>query len=817
MWAICKKEWTQYFNGLTGYLIIGFYLMINGLFLFVLPNYNIFDFGYASLQAYFDFAPWFLLLLVPAITMRSFSEEYKQGTYEILRSLPIRPIQLVAAKFMGALLIVLAAILPTLLYAIAIDNLSAVGGLDWGATLGSYFGLICLAAVYTMVGVFASSASKNPIIALLLSIAISILLYQGFDWMSDLSFFQNGFDYYIQQLGLSNHYLNVSKGVLATKDIIYFLSFIFLFSIGSVEQINGKVKYLIVFVSVIAFNYVAAIFPAQMDLTKDNRYTLSENSKNIIKEIGVPVKIHLYLGGDIPTHYKKIAQSTIALLGRLKQLNPQHITWQLEVPNKLYTDTALYQFYDSLSSMGVPIERIQNADEATDKMVEQLIVPSALVQVEGLKPFVIDLRSSKKFFKPYNVVKDIPTEDIEASANAAEALLEYKFIQAIYLLNRTNIPQMSYLVGNGEPIDLTVNDMGTAVQNQYRLSVFDLKTGYPDASKIKTLVIVKPTKPFTDIDKLKLDQYVMSGGNIIWAIDKLYAEYDSLQKSDGSYVAFDRGLGLDDLLFKYGVRINSNLVQDLNCAKLPIVIGKQPNGAPMIQRFPWPYYPFLYGNENSAISQNMDRVLSLFPSSVDTLATKGIKKTILLSTDTNSRIISTPNLVSLNSVKDESELKSFHKNNIPVAVLIEGNFASLYANRISASMQDSIKINTGKDFLSKGAMLSKQIVMTDADIITNKVSANSNGEMEPMPMGMLPYEEFQFANKSFYLNAISYLNEPAGLLDSRNKTIVLRLLDKQKLATSKLYWQCILLIAPLLLLVLFFSIWTRYRKGQFAL
>jgi ABC-2 type transport system permease protein len=132
MWAICKKEWTQYFSGITGYLIIGFYLLINGLFLFVLPNYNIFDFGYASLQAYFDFAPWFLLLLVPAITMRTFSDEYKQGTYEILKTLPVRSSQLAASKFMGALLIVVAAILPTLFYAVAIDNLSAVGGLDWG-------------------------------------------------------------------------------------------------------------------------------------------------------------------------------------------------------------------------------------------------------------------------------------------------------------------------------------------------------------------------------------------------------------------------------------------------------------------------------------------------------------------------------------------------------------------------------------------------------------------------------------------------------------------------------------------------------------
>ena len=816
MWAICKKEWTQYFNGLTGYLIIGFYLMVNGLFLFVLPNYNLFDFGYASLQAYFDFAPWFLLLLVPAITMRSFSDEYKQGTYEILRTLPVRPMQLVTAKFMGALLIVSASILPTLLYAFAIDNLSAIGGLDWGATLGSYVGLFSLAAVYTMVGVFASSTSKNSIIALLLSIVISILLYKGFDWISSMSIFQNGFDFYIQQLGLSNHYQNVSKGVIATNDIIYFFSFLFLFLIGTIEQIKGKVKYLFVFISVIFFNYLATIFPTQIDLTKDSRYTISDHSKNIIKEVSVPVKIHLYLGGEIPAHYKKIAQSTLALLNRIKQINPQHIAWQLEVPNKMYKDTSLYQFYDSLSKMGVPIERIENAETETDKRVAQLIVPAALVEVEGLKPMAIDLRSSKKFFKPYNVVKDIPTEDVEASANAAEALLEYKFTQAIYLLNRTTVPQISYLVGNGEPIDLTVNDIGVAVKNQYRLSVFDLKSGYPDASKIKTLVIVKPTMPFTDTDKLKLDQYVMNGGNILWAIDKLYAEYDSLQKSDGAYIAYDRGLAIDDLLFKYGVRINANLVQDLNCAKLPIVIGKQPNGAPRIQRFPWPYYPFLYGNENAPISQNMDRILSLFPSSIDTIASKGIKKTILLSTDTNSRLVTTPNLVSLNSVRDESELSAFNKNKIPVAVLLEGNFHSLYANRMSPNMLDSIKKNTGKDYLGMGSSLSKQIVISDADIITNKVSPNSDGNLAPIPMGMLPYEEFQFANKSFYLNAISYLNEPEGLLDSRNKIIVLRLLDKQKLATSKLYWQCILLIAPLLLLVLFFSIWIRLRKGQFA-
>ncbi len=816
MWAICKKEWTQYFSGLTGYLIIGFYLLINGLFLFVLPNYNVFDFGYASLQAYFDFAPWFLLLLVPAITMRSFSEEFKQGTFELLSTLPVKSFQLVGAKFLGTYLIVLFSILPTLIYAIALQSLSAVGGLDIGATIGSYFGLLCLAAAYNAIGIFTSSTSKNPLVSLLLSIAISVAMFKGFDWLSALPVFKNGFDFYIQQLGFAFHYQNISKGVIALNDLIYFITLIMLFAIGTMEQIKGKVNYVILFIVVITLNYISSLTTAQLDLTKDSRYTLSDNSKQIIKEVGRPIKIHVYLGGDIPTYYKKIAQSTGILLNQLQKINPGQIQWELEVPSKLYKDSTLYSFYDSLTKLGVPIERVQDQNAASDKIVDQLVVPAAIVEVTGQKPYAIDLRSGKKYFKPYNIVKDLPTEDIEACANAAEALLEYKFVQAIYLLTRPIVPQISYLVGNGEPIDLSVNDIGVAIKNQYRLSVFDLKKGYPNAAKIKTIIIVKPTMPFSDLDKLKLDQYVMSGGNIIWAIDKLYAEYDSLQKTNGSYVAFDRGLGIDDLLFKYGVRINSNLVQDLNCAKLPIVIGKQSNGAPLIQRMPWPYYPFLYGNENVSISQNMDRVLSQFPSSIDTLANKEIKKTILLSTDTNSRLITTPNLVSLNSVHDESELLTFKKHKVPVAVLLEGNFNSLFANRISSAWQDSLKLNTGKDFMAKSNTSSKQIIIADADILTNKNTRNENGELIPMPMGMLPMEEFQFANKSFYLNSIAYLNETDGLLDSRNKTIVLRLLDKEKLANNKLFWQLLLLIGPLLSLLIFYGIWTKYRKAQFA-
>ena len=811
MWSICKKEWTQYFSSLTGYLIISFYLVVNGLLLFVIPNYNLLDFGYASLQVYFDFAPWFLLLLVPAITMRSFSDEFKQGTYEVLHSLPFSSLQLVLGKLLGSLLIVIAAIAPTIFYGVVLDALSATGGIDWGATFGSYIGLIFLGAVYTAVGVFASSLTKNSAIALLVSIIISILLLQSFDWLSAVSFFANGYDFYIKQLGLSLHYNNMSKGLIKLTDMIYFISILVLFILGTIENLKGKIKYVFLLIAIIGANYLSNIFPFQFDLTKEKRYTLSASSTEVISQIQAPVTVHLYLGGDLPSNYKTISNAAIALLDQLHQINPGLIKWNLEIPNQSVSDTALYALYDSLSKMGLPIERIQQGNGGADKRVDQLIIPGALVEVDGQKPYAIDLRSSKKYFKPYNIVKDVPEVDEQASANAAEALLEYKFIQAIYLLNRKTVPTIAYLIGNGQPVNLTVNDIGETLKDQYDLSVFDLSKGFPDATKIKTLLIVKPTTPFSDLDKLKIDQYVMGGGNIIWAVDKLYAEYDSLQKTDGSYVSFDRGLALDDLLFKYGIRINSNLIQDLNCAKLPLVVGTQGDGSPLIKRVPWPYYPFLIGNDNHPIAQNMDRVLSLFPSSIDTIASNGVKHTILLTTDTSSRSLPSPAQVSLNSVKGEEDMVQFNQHHFSIAVLSEGSFNSFFANRLSQVLKDSVQQNLGIAYLSKGKP-SKQIFISDADLFTNKVD-KSNG---PLPMGMIPFESYQFANRDFFVNSIQYLNEPVGLIESRNKGIVLRLLDKTKVAENRLFWQWMLLLGPVVILSLFFYFWTQYRQRRFG-
>ena len=812
MWAICKKEWAHYFGSLSGYLIISFYLLVNGVMLFVLPNFNVLDFGYTSLQVYFDFAPWILILLIPAITMRSFSQEYQQGTYEILKSLPIKTRSILMGKYLGLISITVAAILPTFFYAIVLNGLSAVGGIDWGATIGAYIGLLALAAVYVAVGVFISSTTKQAIIALLASVFICIFLYKGFDWISELNFFQNGYDYYIRQLGLSAHYQNLNKGAVGLPDILYFKTIIILFGLGAIEQLSGKFKYSWVLFVLLLLNYLSHVYPLQIDLTKDQRYTLSSQSKTLIQEVNQPVKIHLYLGGELPAHYKKLELATTQLLDKLQQLNPTWINWEQTVPGELFKDSALMTFYDSLQKQGLPIDRFQNTATITDKKLDQLLVPGILIEVEGQKPIAIDLRSSKQFFKPYNIIKELPEVDVEASFNAAEALLEYKIVQAIYLLNRTTRPSIAYLVGNGEPLDYTVNDLGQSIKNQYNLGVFDLKKGFPDAAKINTLLIVKPTQRFTELDQLKIDQFILSGGNVIWALDPLFAEYDSLRNTAGEYLAFDRGLGLDAQLFKYGVRVNPNLVQDLNCAKLPMVVGVDAAGSPTIQRVPWPYYPFAQAGSAHPMVQNMDRVLTAFPASLDTVRAIGITKTILLTTDTTSRIINSPTMIQLNSGQQEGELASFIKQHIPVAVLLEGQFRSAFTGRITQSLIDSVQMATGKAFITSGNKAAKQIVLSDADLITNFVDAQKG----PLPMGMIPYENVQFANPVFFQNAIAYLNEPVSLLEARKKNLVLRRLDPGKVAENRLWIQLVLLIGPLLLLGLGYWGVYYYRQSRFA-
>jgi gliding-associated putative ABC transporter substrate-binding component GldG len=566
----------------------------------------------------------------------------------------------------------------------------------------------------------------------------------------------------------------------------------------------------IIFVMVIMASSIVLI---RFDLTQEKRFTLSESTKQLLSDVDSTINVEVLLAGDLSADYKKLS---IAVKDILDEFN-EHANHLIKVEFKqpgidLNNDSLKFKLFDSLARMGVPLEKIAS-EEGADKTTSQLIFPAAIVRFKKNQiPLVLDLRSSKKIYQQYNVINDEPKEDVEATRNAAEALLENKFIVAIDKLTRKTIPTIAYTVGNGEPTGLSVNDLGESLRNDYRLGVFDLKQAYPDASIINTLLIVKPTEPFTEEDQLKLDQYVMNGGNIIWFIDKLYAELDSLKRAEGQYTAFDRNLGLDELLFKYGVRINPDLLQDLNCSKIPLVVGKNPDGSVRMQRLPWPYYPFLSARTPNPISQNIDRVLPIFPSSIDTVMAKGIRKTILLASDTNSRRISSPAIVSLASVQSEEDLYTFNKSFVPVAVMLEGKFSSLFANRLPQTVLDSVQRNTGKTFLPSAIKAGKQIVVADADIVTNQMS-NTTG---PMPMGMIAMENYRFANREFLLNSVDYLVSDKQLFESRNKTVVLRLLDKEKVKAQKVVWQLLNAALPVLLVILVGILFQTWRKKQYS-
>ncbi len=582
-------------------------------------------------------------------------------------------------------------------------------------------------------------------------------------------------------------------------------------------SLNKKRKYnwLILLVVLVVVIFASNALRYRIDLTAEKRFSLNESTKQLLSNVDSTINITIFLTGDLPADYKKLNIATNDLLSEFRDLSNNHIHFKFEKPGENLSDSDRLQLYDSLQRMGVVFD--QNTDASTnEKSTQQLIIPSAIVEYGDNRPVAVDLRSSRTVFKNYNVVNDEPQEDKEATLNAAEALLEYKFANAIDKLTRKNVPTVAFCVGNGEAPPQNVNDLLKSLNSDYRLALFDLKQAYPNPQLINTLLIVKPTIPFTDEDKLKLDQYVMHGGKIIWCIDKLYAELDSLMRSQADFVAFDRNLNLDDILFRYGVRINGNLLQDLNCSKIPLVTGYNADGSPRMQRFPWPYYPFLSSPNNNIVSKNLDRVLSVFPSSIDTIKAPGITKTILLSSDTSSRLISSPAIVSLNKIMDEISTENFASYNehyIPVVVLLEGKFNSLYANRVTQSVKDSVSKALGQPFASTNTNPTQQIVMSDADIVTNEVS-NTTG---PLPMGELPYENYRFANREFFLNCVDYLTSTSGIFESRSKDFTLRLLDKKKVENEKLNWQLVNICIPIAIIIFFGLIFQWRRKNTFGM
>lgn len=564
------------------------------------------------------------------------------------------------------------------------------------------------------------------------------------------------------------------------------------------QLLNTKYGWVVFLLLIVIINFLASVWHFRLDLTEEKRYTLSKPVKKMLAELDDQVNITVFLSGDMPAGFKKLSNSTQELLQEFKEYGKGNVRFSFSKPGEGMNDTARAVFLDSLHRLGLNPTNVKAQTKEGEGQEERYLYPGALIQYKE-RVAVIDLLQGQ------SAVGGL------TSLNNAEALLEYKFANTIHKLTLDQLPMIGYLSGNGQPLSYNISSLIEHVlAPNYNFRILDLDS-FPEIPDVfNALMIVKPTVPFSEEQKLKIDQYVMRGGKLMWMIDNLYAEMDSLQRSQNEFIAFDRGLQLDDLLFKYGVRINLDLVQSLNCDKFGVVVGEM-GGKPQMELLPWPYFPLLQNNSGHPVAKNLDYITSQFPNSIDTVKAEGIRKTILLNTGPQSRVLSTPARVMMQSIKTEEDYRAFNRPDIPVAVLLEGRFSSLYTNRISGAIKDSMAAS-GKPFLPAVESENRMIVVADGDIALNAVSQREG----PLPMGMNMFTQYQFANKEFILNSLEYLTDNSGILETRGKDYTLRLLDKRKIEEQRMRWQLINIVGPLLIIIIAGLTYQFVRKNKYA-
>jgi ABC-2 type transport system permease protein len=798
VYSIFKKEISSYLSSLVAYVTIGVFLLVLGLFLWVFPDSSILDYGYAGLDSLFNTAPYLFMFLIPAITMRSLAEERKEGTFELLATRPLTDMQIVLGKYLAAVVLVLFALVPTLTYYYSVYTLGAPqGNIDTGAVIGSYIGLFLLGASFAAIGLFASSVSKNQIIAFTIAVFLCFFFYSGFDSLSGLLSLQN---LGLQELGITEHYQSISRGVLDTRDLAYFiiLTGIFigltLFVLLKQQQKTSDNSTLLKLLALLVLTgIISCITFTRFDFTKEKRYTISPISRSILEGLNQPVKVTVYLQGDLTGGMKRLQRAANDMLSDLGAYSHRNLQFDFVDPLKGQSPEQQTQTIQDLQSRG--IEPTALSVKTDDGVTQKTIFPAAIVSANG---------------------KDIPVKLLyqqqQMGLSADEVInnsiqnLEYAFTSAIKKITSGGKPLIGFTTGHNELNDLQLNDAMKSLSDGFTIGRVDLQSiAFADLMKIKMVVIPKPEKSFNEVEKFKLDQYIMRGGRVLWSIDQVSAELDSLRGHGGEQLAFPKQLNLDDQLFVYGVRINYDLIADISCAQIPVSTGNV-GGQAQIQMVPWLFYPVFIPWSKNPIVKNLDGIYSEFPSTIDVLDTKGVDKTALLTTSVYNKKLSTPHMLSLQAIEQEPDPRAFQSTPKVTAVLLEGKFTSDFKNRpVPEGLQENIsELPDSKP--------TKMIVISDGDVFKNQVAADGS----PYPLGYDHYTHQNFGNKNLLLNIADYMTDDSGLITLRTKEIKLRLLDHAQIRVKKLFWQVINTTVPLLL-VLIFAIFQHYiRKRKYA-
>ncbi len=548
---------------------------------------------------------------------------------------------------------------------------------------------------------------------------------------------------------------------------------------------------------IVLLGLVSSKFFFRIDLTSEKRYTLSAETKQILRQLDEPLYVDIYLDGDMPAGFRKLRNGVREMLDDFRGYARHRIVYHLIDPSDVTNPKEREQFYIGLEDAGLRKITV-NKKNKDGSQSQQVVFPGAIMTYKDRQSAV-------------NLLNDNRIQSSEMVLNASLGNLEYGLAKTINLLSVDSIGHVAFTTGHGELSMVSeVYDLAREFANYYHVDTKAINGQLDALDRYKAVVIAKPQKAFDEKDKFVIDRYIMRGGKVMWLIDAIDVNLDSLYTT-GMTFALVSDLNLYDQLFTYGIRINTDIIEDIGSYNTTPV--KLADGSSRVTLAPWLYYPLLNPSPDHSITRNLNPVWLRYASDIDTLGmNSGIRKTVLLRSSPASRTKPAPFMISLSEVERMPDPQSFNKPHRIVSVLLEGKFPSVFRSRNARNMFPGLQ-----EKQAETSVETKMVVVSDGDIARNDIRNTPKGLVAASPLGYDRYTEQTFGNKEFLTNALSYLTDDVGLMNLRNREFQLRLLDKQKVITELLKWQIINVLFPVVILAcggLIYGRWRRYRYGR---
>lgn len=547
--------------------------------------------------------------------------------------------------------------------------------------------------------------------------------------------------------------------------------------------------------SIIIISYISSIVYWRIDLTSEKRFTLSPVTKNTLKELNDVVYIKVYLNGDMPIGFQRMQKSLKETLDEFRVVSKENIQYEFINPSESTNQKVRDALYSDLYKKGLEPTNIQVRDKEGGNS-QKILYPGALITYKGKEIAV-------------NLLHNNPALSGDENINLSVQNFEFNFIDAIIKLNTEKLPKLAFILGHGELDQYETGDIDKSLSEYFDTYRVEINGDITALDPYKVVIVAGPKKPLPEADKLVIDQYIMKGGKVLWFIDPVSVNVDSLSRGENT-VALVNQNNLDDQLFRYGVRLYPSLIQDIQCALIPVNTSL-PGQQPKFVSAPWVYYPLLSSLAKSLISRNLNMIKTQFISPIDTVGGDGkLKKTVILTTSPYSRTLNVPLLVSLSEIDRSPLQREYNRSSIPVALLVEGTFESAFNNR-PLSMY-----NHGKSFeFRTSSSFNRMIVVSDADIIRNEVRVAADGAYIS-PLGFDRFTKQSFGNKDLVMNMVKYLDDDIGLMSLRTRDFKLRMLDKKRIIESRFAWQMFNILVPSTLLIIGGLVWLYFRKRKYT-